>query len=349
MNKTQNTTGQVINKARLTPGRQWVAINNIEWPVEVQPRAGIDMEWVRQLSEFRKEGSEFPPIKVFQTPEGRLIGAEGHHRSLAMFKADEDQILCDVVDGTMEDAIVYAAGSNRSNGVKPMGPKDITKAIEMLLAIDDWWRKSTTIIAKHVGCSSNKVTKIRARISAETGKPLPEIVETCNGGKKPRKRARGNEPRKISRCQDKPGGKTYYRTRYKNQEIRGETPEEVQNKMNLLINKDSFKLAPRSIDAFLEHNGFAKAGFKSKEHPGLSGIYRRNSRLCSSCDFVDVNSLPLCIGRLVGGRRHGNDLAVRMIVLCYPEDGPQKVIDLYRAEGFEFLTPEELAEELKRE
>lgn len=36
-----------------------------------------------------------------------------------------------------------------------------------------------------------------------------------------------------------------------------------------------------------------------------------------------------------------------MVVLCYPEDGPEKVIDLYRQEGFEFMTPEELVEELK--
>lgn len=31
------------------------------------------------------------------------------------------------------------------------------------------------------------------------------------------------------------------------------------------------------------------------------------------------------------------------------DDGPAKVLDLYRAEGFEFLTPEELVEGLKAE
>jgi len=34
-------------------------------------------------------------------------------------------------------------------------------------------------------------------------------------------------------------------------------------------------------------------------------------------------------------------------VARYPEDGPQNVIDLYKAEGFEFLTPDELAACLK--
>ena len=46
-------------KARLTPGRKWIGIKNLEAPDELQPRAGIDKDWVSQLEGFRRDGLNF--------------------------------------------------------------------------------------------------------------------------------------------------------------------------------------------------------------------------------------------------------------------------------------------------
>jgi hypothetical protein len=119
-------------KARLSEGRQWIGIKNLLTPETVQPRAGIDKDWVASLQAFRVEGSEFPPARVYQLPDGSLILSEAHHRRWALLGNNETDMLCEVVDGSMEDAIVYAAGSNTSNGVKPMGPKDITAALKVM-------------------------------------------------------------------------------------------------------------------------------------------------------------------------------------------------------------------------
>ena len=81
------------------------------------------------------------------TDDGRLLGE------------NEADMLCEIIDGTMEEAIVYAAGSNKSNGVKPMSPTDVTKAIEMLFGIESWWNRSDNRVSIHVGCGPQKSKK----------------------------------------------------------------------------------------------------------------------------------------------------------------------------------------------
>lgn len=338
MISTSQTT--VARTARLNPGRQWVRINHVEFPLEVQPRAGIDMEWVRQLSEFRKEGSEFPPIKVFQTPDGRLIGAEGHHRSLAMLKADEESILCDVVDGTLEDAVVFAAGSNRSNGIKPMGPKDITKAVEMLLALDEWWEKSSTAIGAHVGCSRNKASNVRARVAAERGRPLPQFVE--DGCGRIRRRVK-SIPRYASEApirMSRDGRRMRYRATWEGEEFSGATRESVREKLAAAEARERARLVVGRMRRFLEERGFASP-FGPGSPPGMNSVRHLPGFLCVPTRFEDPRDLPAAVGQLVAARRL-KEPGARTVVLCYPDEGPAKLIDLYRQEGFEFLAPEEL-------
>jgi hypothetical protein len=85
---------------------------------------------------------------------------------------------------------------------------------------------------------------------------------------------------------------------------------------------------------------------KSGVYPGVRASYRAGVTCCP-CDFSTNEDLRLAIANLIAARRYKGDLTARMVVLCHPEDGPAKLMDLYRAEGFEFLTPEELTESLK--
>lgn len=360
MIKIDGETSGAKAKGLLKPGRQWIGINNIILDEKFQPRAKTDFEWVHDLSGFRKDGSEFPPVKVYQLPDGRLVAASGFHRIPAMKMAGEDQILCDVVDGTEEDAIVFAAGSNKGNGVKPMGPKDITKAVEMLLATA-WWSRSNMSIADHVGCSSTKVKAIRTRLSAQTGKPLPENVEDKQGRSVAYKKATSpGTPRKITRTRGRKGrpgvhgGSYHYQATYRGKGITATTYEAVEKKLNKLIEADKSKMTmPAMKTALVNTMGFdhvygQSEGMARRSFPGLFSYYLKNT-LCTPCDFANPDAITSAVGRLIAARRYRGNLSARMVVLCYPEDGPAKVLDLYRAEGFEFLTPEELAESLKTE
>jgi hypothetical protein len=167
-------------KTLLKPGKQWIGLEHLTWDEAVQPRAAVDRAWASELTGFLKEGSAFPPIDVFQLEDGTLLPASGHHRAIATGSAGESQILCEVRNGTREDAIVFAAGSNKSNGVKPMGPKDVTKAVEMLFSIEGWWEKTDNQIADHAGTSKAKVRKIRDRINERDGRKLPDFVFTIH-------------------------------------------------------------------------------------------------------------------------------------------------------------------------
>jgi hypothetical protein len=343
----QTETSNVATRARLNAGRQWIGIRNLEFIEEVQPRAGLDRGWVNDLSRFRLEGSEFPPIRVYQTPDGRLIPGEGHHRSMAMASAGEDQILCNVVDGTMEDAIIFAAGSNRSNGVKPMGPKDITKAVEMLLSLDAWWGRSDNSIANHVGTNRGKVKTIRSRICAMTGRSAPEFAEASNGRTVRYWRGTKNASvltRQISRKDD---GR--YRASVDGKFIHGTTPESVREQLEQKAEEAASRKVSLSYSAIkgrLNQLGF-QAVFEKGLYPGLSAFHYPGL-VASPCDLKDKVALPVAVASLIAARRL-KEPGARLVIICYACDGgmSRRSIDLYRAEGFEFLTPEELTESLK--
>jgi hypothetical protein len=342
----KTTTTEGVNKARLTPGQQWVGIKNIILDERMQPRHETDFKWMSELTAFRKDGSEFPAVRVYQLPDGRLFAASGHHRIPAMQHANEEQVLCDVVDGTEEDAIVFAAGSNKGNGVKPMGPKDITKAVEMLLAIDAWWEKGNPSIGRHVGCSNGKVAKIRSRFAEHHSKELPEVVERSNGVFQPYRTFMTTGKKKITKRRYLNGKVSGVQTKHRGRTIYAPTDEVLQAKIDAIMEAESRRLTAKGLDQVLLRNGFVKL-LPMSGYGGIGGVKSRGSVMCTPCDCKVVESIPQAIGKLIAVRRYKGDLTARMVVLCYPEDGPAKVLDLYRAEGFEFLTPEELIESLK--
>ncbi len=334
-------------KARLSEGRQWIGIKNLEAPDEVQPRAGIDKDWVSQLATFRREGSEFPPARAYQLPDGRLILAEGHHRRWALLGENEADMLCDVVDGTMEEAIVYAAGSNKSNGVKPMSPKDVTKALEMLLAVDKWWHYSNQKIADHVGCSCGKVFAIMTRISRETGKEIPRTKEAIDGS------VRNNFIRHNSRqvAIYKNSGQHFYRASYKGNRFFGSTQKEVREKLQLVFSEEDKRVnLIAKVGGIIRRHGFKSFNWNGKKYPGITGHYS-DGIVAIPCDFKKRDSLLesvgslefllIAIGKSIAGRQK-NRQTFRSVIVCYRNDGPKEAIELFEQAGYEFMTPDEL-------
>lgn len=335
-------------KPMLRQGKQLIGISNIEWLEELQPRSGIAPDWGNDLSKFVADQQEperaFPPAKIVQFSDGRLIATEAHHRRYALLSLGRSQMLCEVVNGTMEDAIVLAAGSNKNNGVKPMGDKEITKAVEMLFLVDEWWEKSDTLVGEYVGCATSKVGRIR-KIVIQSGKRKAPTYVNGLGKKIPYNRGHGKNPRRISETR-----KGNYQATFEGKRLNGSTAEAVAAKLQDA--EESLKHKRNSLSYVATKTNLYKHGFSGAipfgaAYHGLRGIYGFGL-VCMPCDFSEPESLPLVVGQLIASKQIV-DHSGRMVVICYPEDGPSAVIDLYRAAGFEFMTPDELIESLKSE
>lgn len=342
-------------KARLSEGRQWIGIKNLEAPDEVQPRAGIDKDWVSQLATFRREGSEFPPARVYQLPNAQLILAEGHHRRWALLGENETDMLCDVVDGTMEEAIVYAAGSNKSNGVKPMSPHDITRAVEMILAIESWWNRSNAVIGRRIGCKGTKVGRIRKQLAESKGLSIPDHVIredgaiTTYGGRRSNREAMPS----ISRHGNK------VRCLYKNEWHSASTIDELHKIMNGVFSQEEKRkrsLKPSNLYQFMKDSGFEMVKWTS--FWGSSDIqatqlkvWVKNDVVATSCDFSSpekclvglgiLELVSLNVGRLKLAKNHVEAIR-RQVIMSYKGDCAPKLIGLCEKVGIEFMTPDEL-------
>ena len=87
-----------------------------------------------------------------------------------------EHIACDVRDGTLSDAILYAAGANKLHGLRRTNA-DKRRAVEMVLGCDKWAGRSDRWIADQVGVNDHTVAKIRCVISA------PDQSRTGKDGK----------------------------------------------------------------------------------------------------------------------------------------------------------------------
>jgi hypothetical protein len=95
--------------------------------------------------------------------------------------------------------------------------------------------------------------------------------------------------------------------------------------------------------AGLAFTAFARAGAK---HPYIRGAYGYGVVL-TVASLDSVESLPWAVGCVHLLRALVGSPTDRLVVVCYPEDGPAASIELARKLGVEFLTPDELVASLK--
>jgi transposase len=124
-----------------------------------QVRTTIDQRLVREYAEVMLHGTRFPSITVFfDGTEYHL--ADGHHRVLARQLAGYHDIEADVYSGRQEDALWYALGANRANGLR-LTRADTRHAIQ--LALQMWPTRPQREIAHQVGCSQQFVSQVATR------------------------------------------------------------------------------------------------------------------------------------------------------------------------------------------
>lgn len=138
----------------------------IETTAGTQARASIKTKTVEEYAADMKNGDLFPSVVVY-AEEGseRYVLADGFHRLQAHIAAFQDTkgIQCDVREGSIFDAKVYAAGSNHDHGTR-RSTKDVHNAIRMLLldAHTDQW--ANTSIADAAKCNHKTVAKVREKM-----------------------------------------------------------------------------------------------------------------------------------------------------------------------------------------
>jgi ParB family chromosome partitioning protein len=150
---------------------QLLPLTEIHLDSGTQTRVYTSEDAVADYAERLLEGDEFPPIEVFF--DGKEYHcADGFHRYMANMRNGAKKILANIHPGTAQDAIWFAIGANRANGIKrTKGDKQNAIAIALAKFPD----KTQAEIAKHVGCSVGWVNKVKSEIHTEIRPPATRV------------------------------------------------------------------------------------------------------------------------------------------------------------------------------
>ena len=133
----------------------------------VQMRASLNRSAIIDYADLYESGVKLPKIVVYFLPGGKKYVADGFHRVLAKKSLvhrgvkGHDTISCLVRPGTKRDAILFAAGANRSHGVRRTN-EDKAKTVLAFLGDKEWKEWADSEIARHSGVSPSMVHKYRA-------------------------------------------------------------------------------------------------------------------------------------------------------------------------------------------
>jgi len=130
-----------------------------------QSREKLDQAVVDEYAELMKEGTEFPPISVVHDGNEYYL-SDGFHRLLAAQRAGKASINCDVITGTLRDAILYSLSANSSHGLRRT-VEDRRKAVMTMLEDFEWGEWSDREIARQCHVSHPFVAKLRAAMKPE--------------------------------------------------------------------------------------------------------------------------------------------------------------------------------------
>jgi hypothetical protein len=176
-----------------------IAVNHIVIDAGTQIRAAINEAVVTEYAERMTEGVVFPPIVVFSDGTCREDGslnyylADGFHRTQAALRNQFRDIPADVRPGTKQDALWFALGANKTNGLH-MTAGDKKHAIS--LAFLTWPERSMNEIAAQLGCSRKWVQDVRKELE-QAGTRLSEHVVGKDGVVRPARRGVVSEKQKA--------------------------------------------------------------------------------------------------------------------------------------------------------
>ena len=114
-----------------------------------QVRAKLEQTLVEDYAERMEAGDVFPPVIVAFDGEHYWL-ADGFHRLHALLELKRTTIECRVFDGTVRDALLIALKANSAHGLRRSNA-DKRRAIAMVLADEEWSKKTNRWIADEIG------------------------------------------------------------------------------------------------------------------------------------------------------------------------------------------------------
>ena len=129
-----------------------------------QAREEISNDTVREYAAAWEAGDDLPPIDVFYDGATYWI-ADGFHRFYGKRDAKKKSIECVVHSGTLRDAILFAVGANRTNGLRRTN-KDKRRAVLILLEDEEWRKWTDRAMADTAGVSHTFVAEVRQNLKS---------------------------------------------------------------------------------------------------------------------------------------------------------------------------------------
>jgi hypothetical protein len=171
-----------------------IEISAIRTDGGTQARLKLDHDVVKEYAECMKDGDKFPPVIVFHDGSEYWL-ANGFHRYFATKSNGELEIECEVKQGTLDDAVLYAFSADGRQGLS-RSAEDNRNIIIRMIQHPVWGKWSNAEIAKHVGVSKMTVGRVKASLEKDQKEPAPtkkkytdkhgneSTIETKNLGKK---------------------------------------------------------------------------------------------------------------------------------------------------------------------
>lgn len=167
-----------------------------------QARLKLDQDVVKEYAECMKDGDKFPPVTVFYDGSEYWL-ANGFHRYFATKYNGELEIECEVKQGTLDDAVLYAFSADGRQGLS-RSAEDNRNIIIRMIQHPVWGKWSNAEIAKHVGVSKMTVGRVKASLEKDKRAPTKKkykdkhgnesTIETKNIGKTKEKKVTKEEP-----------------------------------------------------------------------------------------------------------------------------------------------------------
>lgn len=130
-----------------------------------QSREKIHTEVVDDYAAKMADGDQFPAgVAFFDGKEYWL--ADGFHRYHATRKNRKSSMACDIINGTLREAIMYSYGANAKHGL-PMSNKDKWRIVTEILNDFEWGDMKDREIARRCGVSHVFVAKVRSSLKGE--------------------------------------------------------------------------------------------------------------------------------------------------------------------------------------
>jgi hypothetical protein len=156
-----------------------------------QIRKQLNQDKVDEYAQQMDDGVVFPPITVFFDGSSTWL-SEGFHRMFGEKKRGSTTIKAIVKNGTIEDATLFALGSNK-HGLN-MTAEDYRRSIEIMLKHPKWSEWSNIKIAEWIGTSAMTVGRVKKERNIEQPAVKKFVdkhgnestMDTSNIGKKPK-------------------------------------------------------------------------------------------------------------------------------------------------------------------